>query len=118
MNCAGLNAAHGCQSSPVGYIEAWYVDPDVRRQGYGHALLAAAEGWAVEQGSEAEEFFGGLSDQETGAAEWRRRERPSAWWGPGQGGAGAGREGTRARQPGNGAWVFLLVLVDGGVTLG
>jgi len=42
--------ADGCDTSPVGYIEAWYVDPDVRRHGYGRALLAAAEQWAVEQG--------------------------------------------------------------------
>ena len=42
--------ADGCATSPVGYIEAWYVDPDVRRHGYGRALLAAAEAWAVEQG--------------------------------------------------------------------
>lgn len=38
--------AEGCESSPVGYIEAWYVDPDVRRAGCGRALLAAAEDWA------------------------------------------------------------------------
>jgi aminoglycoside 6'-N-acetyltransferase I len=38
--------ADGCRSSPVGYIEAWYVDPDMRRSGYGRALLAAAETWA------------------------------------------------------------------------
>ena len=42
--------ADGCETSPVGYIEAWYVDADVRRHGYGRALLAAAEAWAVEQG--------------------------------------------------------------------
>jgi aminoglycoside 6'-N-acetyltransferase I len=42
--------ADGCRSSPVGYIEAWYVDPDVRRSGYGRALLAAAESWAQEHG--------------------------------------------------------------------
>src|SRR5688572_31115895 len=42
--------ADGCRSSPVGYIEAWYVDPDVRRSGYGRALLAAAEEWARGQG--------------------------------------------------------------------
>jgi aminoglycoside 6'-N-acetyltransferase I len=42
--------ADGCSTSPVGYIEAWYVDPDVRRAGYGRALLEAAEAWAVEQG--------------------------------------------------------------------
>lgn len=38
--------ADGCETSPVGYIEGWYVDADVRRQGYGGALLAAAEEWA------------------------------------------------------------------------
>ncbi len=40
----------GCLTSPVGYIEAWYVDPDVRQSGYGKALLHAAEDWAREQG--------------------------------------------------------------------
>src|SRR5882762_7653627 len=42
--------ADGCHTSPVGYIEAWYVDPDARRKGYGRALLAAAESWARSQG--------------------------------------------------------------------
>jgi aminoglycoside 6'-N-acetyltransferase I len=42
--------ADGCASSPVGYIEAWYVDPDVRRSGYGRALLRAAESWARSRG--------------------------------------------------------------------
>ena len=42
--------ADGCDTSPVGYVEAWYVDPDVRRQGHGRALLAAAEAWARERG--------------------------------------------------------------------
>ena len=42
--------ADGCDTSPVGYVEAWYVDEDVRRQGYGRALLEAAEGWARRQG--------------------------------------------------------------------
>ena len=42
--------ADGCESSPVGYIEAWYVDPDVRRSGYGRSLLVAAEEWAVQRG--------------------------------------------------------------------
>jgi aminoglycoside 6'-N-acetyltransferase I len=42
--------ADGCDSSPVGYIEAWYVDPDVRRSGYGRALLEAAESWARSRG--------------------------------------------------------------------
>jgi aminoglycoside 6'-N-acetyltransferase I len=42
--------ADGCATSPVGYIEAWYVDSDVRRQGHGRALLAAAEEWARGRG--------------------------------------------------------------------
>jgi aminoglycoside 6'-N-acetyltransferase I len=42
--------ADGCRSSPVAYIEAWYVDSDVRRSGYGRALLTAAEKWARERG--------------------------------------------------------------------
>src|SRR6476661_7669687 len=40
----------GCDTSPVGYVEAWYVDPDLRRQGVGRALLAAAEKWARARG--------------------------------------------------------------------
>ena len=42
--------ADGCDTSPVGYIEAWYVDPDARRKGCGRALLAAAEKWARSRG--------------------------------------------------------------------
>jgi aminoglycoside 6'-N-acetyltransferase I len=42
--------AEGCETSPVGYVEAWYIDHDVRRQGYGRALLQAAEEWARAQG--------------------------------------------------------------------
>jgi aminoglycoside 6'-N-acetyltransferase I len=40
----------GCDSSPVGYVEAWYVDPDMRRAGVGRALLIAAEEWARARG--------------------------------------------------------------------
>jgi len=40
----------GCDTSPVGYIEAWYVDADMRRDGYGRALLQAAEQWARGRG--------------------------------------------------------------------
>jgi aminoglycoside 6'-N-acetyltransferase I len=38
--------ADGCDTSPVGYIEAWWVDADMRRHGAGRALLYAAEEWA------------------------------------------------------------------------
>jgi aminoglycoside 6'-N-acetyltransferase I len=42
--------ADGCDTSPVGYVEALYVDEGVRRQGYARALLAAAEDWARARG--------------------------------------------------------------------
>ena len=42
--------AEGCESSPVGYIEGWYVDADLRGQGIGKALVKAAEGWARSHG--------------------------------------------------------------------
>jgi GNAT superfamily N-acetyltransferase len=42
--------ADGCTTQPVGYVEGWYVDPDVRRRGVGRALVAAAESWALSQG--------------------------------------------------------------------
>jgi aminoglycoside 6'-N-acetyltransferase I len=38
--------AEGCETSPVGFLEGWYVVPARRRQGVGRALVAAAEGWA------------------------------------------------------------------------
>lgn len=42
--------ADGCETTNVGYLEAWYVDPDVRGQGIGRALVTAAEAWARRQG--------------------------------------------------------------------
>jgi len=42
--------AEGCDTSPVGYIEGWYVDPDLRQAGVGGRLIRAAEDWAREQG--------------------------------------------------------------------
>ncbi len=40
----------GCDSSPAGYIEAWYVAPDHRGRGVGRALVHAAERWCRERG--------------------------------------------------------------------
>ena len=40
----------GCSSSPVPYVEGWYVAPDWRRRGGGRALMSAAEQWSREQG--------------------------------------------------------------------
>jgi aminoglycoside 6'-N-acetyltransferase I len=42
--------AVGCEEGPIGYIEGWYVDADMRRQGIGRALTLAAEDWARSQG--------------------------------------------------------------------
>ena len=50
VEAGARSIADGCSTSPVGYIEAWYVDPDVRREGYGRALLEAAESWAIDRG--------------------------------------------------------------------
>jgi aminoglycoside 6'-N-acetyltransferase I len=42
--------ADGCEAGPVGYIEGWYVDSDLRRQGLGGALVQAMEAWARQRG--------------------------------------------------------------------
>lgn len=42
--------AEGCTSSPVPYIEGWYVDLSRRGQGIGGALVRAAEAHAVAAG--------------------------------------------------------------------
>ncbi|MDH3592805.1 MAG: GNAT family N-acetyltransferase [Planctomycetota bacterium] len=40
----------GCTTSPVGYLEGWYVAPASRRAGVGRALVAAVERWAAANG--------------------------------------------------------------------
>lgn len=42
--------AEGCETSPVGYIEGWYVVDKARRQGIGEQLVRAAEDWARAKG--------------------------------------------------------------------
>jgi len=44
------DTAPGCTTDRIGYLEAWYVDPDWRGQGVGRELAQAAETWAREQG--------------------------------------------------------------------
>lgn len=39
--------AEGCTSSPVPFIEGWYVSPAARQKGAGRALVEAAENWAL-----------------------------------------------------------------------
>jgi aminoglycoside 6'-N-acetyltransferase I len=48
---AGLrDYGEGCETSPVGYIEAWYVDEHIRGQKLGKELIYVAEQWAREKG--------------------------------------------------------------------
>lgn len=42
--------AEGCVTDRVGYLEGWYVAPEVRLRGIGRALVDAAEDWARSQG--------------------------------------------------------------------
>ena len=42
--------AEGCETSPVGYIEAWFVGEFVRGQNLGRDLVQVAEQWALEKG--------------------------------------------------------------------
>jgi aminoglycoside 6'-N-acetyltransferase I len=51
--------AEGCATDRVPYLEAWYVEPDVRRRGIGRRLIDAAAAWAranggTELGSDAD----------------------------------------------------------------
>ena len=50
MEVAIRDKAPGCTTTKIGYLEAWYVDPDWRRQGVGRLLVEAAEAWAIAQG--------------------------------------------------------------------
>lgn len=50
LEAATRSRANGCDSTPVGYIEGWYVDEDMRQQGVGRALVEAAEEWARSRG--------------------------------------------------------------------
>jgi len=40
----------GCETSPVGYIEGWFVYPEFRGRGLAGKLTQAAEAWAQEKG--------------------------------------------------------------------
>ena len=42
--------AEGCETSPVGFLEGWYVIAARRRQGIGRALVDASEAWARANG--------------------------------------------------------------------
>lgn len=42
--------ANGCKTRDVGFLEGWYVDPDLRKAGWGRKLVKAGETWARKQG--------------------------------------------------------------------
>lgn len=42
--------AEGCETSPVAYLEGWFVTDEARGAGIGRALLRAAEEWGRAQG--------------------------------------------------------------------
>jgi aminoglycoside 6'-N-acetyltransferase I len=41
---------NGTDTSPVGFLEGWYVAPHWRARGVGRALVAAVERWTRQQG--------------------------------------------------------------------
>jgi aminoglycoside 6'-N-acetyltransferase I len=40
----------GSMSDRVGYVEGWFVDPDLRGRGWGRRMIRAAEAWTFAQG--------------------------------------------------------------------
>jgi len=42
--------AEGCETTPVGYLEGWFVEERARRTGVGRALIEAGEAWARKHG--------------------------------------------------------------------
>jgi aminoglycoside 6'-N-acetyltransferase I len=79
LEVALRSRADGCETTPVGYIEGWYVDEDVRLQGVGRALVEAAEAWARSRGcrqmaSDAE-LWNEVSHRAHGALGYRETAR-------------------------------------------
>lgn len=44
------NYAEGSNQWRVPYVEGWYIDRDLRNNGYGKQLIAMAEEWAINNG--------------------------------------------------------------------
>jgi aminoglycoside 6'-N-acetyltransferase I len=79
LEAAVRSRADGCEPGPVGYIEGWYVDEDVRRQGVGRALVGATQDWASSKGcrqmaSDAE-LWNGVSHLAHGALGYQETAR-------------------------------------------
>ena len=63
--------AEGSTTTPVGYIEAWFVEESARGQKLGRELMITAEHWAREQGC-TEMGSDTWLDNETGiSAHWK-----------------------------------------------
>jgi aminoglycoside 6'-N-acetyltransferase I len=58
--------AEGCETSPVGFLEGWYVVGEHRRRGVGRALVTAAEAWA--RGMGCSEFASDALAENTASA--------------------------------------------------
>jgi aminoglycoside 6'-N-acetyltransferase I len=63
--------ADGCETSPVGYLEGWYVAPAWRRKGVGASLVAAFEAWARDRGCAEVASDTGLDNEASQAAHLR-----------------------------------------------
>ena len=68
---------NGTESSPVGFLEAWYVDPGHRGLRVGRALIAAVEDWTRAQGC-SELASDALLDNTASHAEMRHIAAPSS----------------------------------------
>ena len=69
---AGLRGyGEGCETSPVGYIEAWYVDEHLRGQKLGRQMVHMAEQWAREKGMTEMASDTWLENEDSIAAHWR-----------------------------------------------
>jgi aminoglycoside 6'-N-acetyltransferase I len=59
--------AEGCGTSPVGFLEGWFVVAGRRREGIGRALVATGESWARDVGC-LEFASDALADNQVSAA--------------------------------------------------
>lgn len=62
--------ADGCVTSPVGYLEGIWVDPDRRRHGIATALVEGAAAWARARGMR--EFASDAALDNVASLEWHR----------------------------------------------
>jgi aminoglycoside 6'-N-acetyltransferase I len=63
--------ADGASSSPVGFLEGWYVTPEARRQGVGRILVESGERWARSKG--CTEMASDTETERTGSIEAHKR---------------------------------------------